>query len=172
MDQKLMVNLLAALVPVVIGGIWYAPFVFGNILKKANGNADKPAQSGGRMALGLLVTYAGSYYIASHVLGSIVIHQHGLHGMLAGQKDLDTPGTELYGHVKWLIDNFGTNYRTFKHGALHGSMTGVYLVFPILAIIAMFEPKSWIWVAVHSAYWIICLAIMGGIICAYMPMGL
>jgi len=169
MDPKLMVNLIAALVPVVIGGIWYAPFVFGNILKKANGNADKPAQSGGRMALGLLVTYVGGYYIASHVLGSIVIHQHGLYSMLAGNPDVHTPGTELYNTVQGLMDKYGSNYRTFKHGAFHGGFTGLYLVFPILAIIAMFEPKSWKWVAIHSLYWIACLAIMGGIICAYMP---
>jgi hypothetical protein len=172
MDQKLEVNLLAALVPIVFGAVWYAPFVFGNILKKANGNEGKAGQSAGRMALGVLFTYAGSYYIASHVLGAIVIHQHGLHGMLAGQKDLDTPGTELYGHVKWLMDNFGTNYRTFKHGALHGSFTGLYLVFPILGSIAIFESKSGAWVAIHSVFWIACLAVMGGIICAYMPMGL
>ena len=169
MDQKLMVNLAAALVPVLLGFIWYAPFVFGNILKKANGNADKPAQSAGRMGLGLLFTFAGSYYIASHVLGSIVIHQHGLYGMLAGNPDVHTPGTELYNTVQGLMDKYGNNYRTFKHGALHGSFTGLYLVFPILGIIAIFEPKSIAWVVIHSLYWIACLAIMGGIICAYMP---
>jgi hypothetical protein len=170
MDQKMMVNLIAALVPIVIGAIWYAPFVFGNILKKANGNAGKPAQSAAVMAAGLIFTYIGSYFIASHVLGSIVIHQRGLFSMLAGNPDVHTQGTELYGHVNWIIDKFGTNYRTFKHGMLHGGFTGLYLVFSILGSIAIFEPKSWIWVAVHSIYWILCLTIMGGIICAYMPM--
>jgi hypothetical protein len=169
MDQKLIVNLVAALVPLAVGIIWYYPLVFGKVLMTANGNANKPPMSGSKRVIALVLTYLGSYLIASRVLGSIVIHQHGLFGMLAGNPDVHVAGTELNGHVTWLMDHFGTNYRTFKHGALHGSFTGLFLVFPILGIIALHEPKSWIWVAVHSVYWIICLAIMGGIICQYMP---
>jgi hypothetical protein len=168
MDQKLMVNLSAALVPVILGMIWYNPLFFGKMLSRANGTTP-PAMTPSRTALAFILTYIGGYLIASHVLGSIVIHQNGLHGMLAGQKDLNIPGTELYGHVTWLMDHYGTNYRTFKHGALHGSFTGLYLVFPVVGIIALFESRNIIWVAVHSLYWILCLTIMGGIICAYMP---
>jgi hypothetical protein len=169
MDPKLLVNLTAALVPLIVGAIWYSPFVFGKILIKANGTVDKQPMPPMRTALGLLFTYIGSYFIASHVLGSIVIHQHGLYGMLAGNPDVHTPGTDLYNTVQGLMDKYGNNYRTFKHGMLHGSFTGLYLVFPVLGMIAFFEPKSIVWVLVHSVYWILCLAIMGGIICAYMP---
>jgi Protein of unknown function (DUF1761) len=171
MDQKLMVNLGAALVPLAVGTIWYSPYVFGTVLAKANGVnfADKPKMSGGRMALAFIVTYAASYLIAARALGSIVIHQRGLFGMLADQADMHTPGTELYNTVHSLIARSGARFLTFKHGALHGSLTGLFLVSPILTIIALFEPKSVTWVVVHGLYWIVCLAIMGGIICQYMP---
>jgi hypothetical protein len=169
MDQKLLVNLAAAAVPLVIGFIWYSPLLFGKILMKANGNENKQRMGGGQMAIAFIVTYAASYLIASRVLGSIVIHQRGLFGMLADQPDIHTKGTDLYNAVHSLIDKSGTRFLTFKHGALHGGFTGLFLVAPVLSIIALFEPKSWIWVVIHSLYFIACLAIMGGIICQYMP---
>jgi len=169
MDQKLLVNLAAGAVPLVLGAIWYSPFVFGKILDKANGVSNKPKMSPAMAAIAFLFTYAAGYYIASHVLGSIVIHQRGLFGMLADHPEVHEKGSDLYNKVHELIGISGYRFLTFKHGALHGSFLGLYLVFPILAIIGFFEPKSWIWVAIHSLYWIVSLAIMGGIICQYMP---
>jgi hypothetical protein len=63
------------------------------------------------------------------------------------------------------MDTHGNNFRTFKHGLLHGSMSGILFVLPILAINAMFERKGFKYIAINAGYWIICLAIMGGIIC-------
>jgi hypothetical protein len=169
METKLLVNLAAALVPLVVGAIWYNPMIFGKILMKANGVTNKEKMSAAKMAIVFVLTYIGSYFIVTRALGSIVIHQRGLFGMLANQPDLHTQGTDLYNTVQGLMTKYGTNFRTFKHGALHGSFTGLFLVFPVLGIIALYEPKPIAWVAIHTIYWIICLAIMGGIICAYMP---
>ena len=38
---------------------------------------------------------------------------------------------------------------------------------PILGIQAMFEKKSFKYVAINAGYWIVTLAIMGGIICEW-----
>lgn len=169
MDPKVLVNLSAALVPLVVGFIWYSPMVFGGVLRRANGTENKPRMSASIMAGAFLLTYAASYIIAWRVLGSIVIHQRGLFGMLANHPEAHEQGTELYNTVTGLMDKYGHEFRTFKHGALHGSLTGLCLVFPVLSIIALFEPKSIAWVVIHSVYWIICLAVMGGIICQFMP---
>ena len=66
---------------------------------------------------------------------------------------------------KVFMDDYGTAFRTFKHGALHGTMAGILFAFPIVAINALFERKSWKLIFVYAGYWIITLAIMGGIIC-------
>lgn len=63
--------------------------------------------------------------------------------------------------------NYGENYRTFKHGALHGAMTGIFIALPILATQAMFERKSLKYVLINAGYWIITLALMGGIVCQW-----
>ena len=169
MDAKLMVNLAAALVPLVVGAVWYHPMVTGNIMMRAHGLTEIPKKSGAKMALAFVLTYIGSFLICSRILAHIVIHQHGLYGMLANQPDVHIQGTELYNIVQGLMDKYGTNFRTFKHGALHGSFTALFLIAPVLGIIALFESKPFAWFAIHALYWIACLAIMGGILCAYLP---
>ena len=67
------------------------------------------------------------------------------------------------------MDKYGHNYRTFKHGALHGVFTGLYLIFPVLLITGLWQNKKFGWVLVHAAFWILCVTLMGGIVCQYMP---
>ena len=122
----------------------------------------------GKLALSIIFTYVAGFYIARS-LGSVVIHQHGVYAMLANEPDVHVKGTELYNTVQGLMDKYGNNFRTFKHGALHGSLTGVYLVLPILLVVGFWDCKKPVWLFMHATYWIMCLAVMGGIVCAYMP---
>ena len=70
-------------------------------------------------------------------------------------------------YFKDFMSTYGDRFRTFKHGALHGSVLGMFVVLPILSIIAMFERKSVKYVAINAGYWIVTLAIMAGIICQW-----
>jgi hypothetical protein len=167
MEQKLMVNLTAAAVPVVVGAIWYNPYLLGAIWGGTAGIA-KEKMNPGRVLLTIALTYIAGYYIAGS-LGSIVIHQHGLYGMLAGDPDMKDKTSALAQTVQGLMDKYGHNYRTFKHGAYHGMWTGICFILPVLVIIGFTECKKITWILIHAAFWVICLALMGGIICEYMP---
>tara|TARA_B110000091_G_C13629440_1_gene396476 strand:- start:583 stop:726 length:144 start_codon:yes stop_codon:yes gene_type:complete len=46
-------------------------------------------------------------------------------------------------------------------------LAGVLLALPILATNAMFEAKGFKYIAVNAGYWIISLALMGGIVCQW-----
>ena len=61
----------------------------------------------------------------------------------------------------------GDKFRTFKHGALHGSMVGIFIALPILVTNGLFETKSWKYGLINAFYWIITLGIMGGILCQW-----
>ena len=166
MQTKYLVYSAAAFIPLIIGYIWYHPSVFGSAIKTANGS---DTNTKGHAPWVYLLAIVCSYFIARS-LGSIVIHQYGMLSMLADQPDLHIAGTPLNIVIQGLLDKYGDHFRSFKHGALHGALTGVYLVLPILAVIAIFEKKRWTWLAIHAGYWILCLALMGAIVCAYMPM--
>ncbi len=65
------------------------------------------------------------------------------------------------------MTDYGDVYRTFKHGALHGFTSGIFIAFPIIAINSLFEQKSFKYIAITSGYWIVVMTIMGAIICGW-----
>ena len=63
------------------------------------------------------------------------------------------------------LAQYGDRFRTFGHGALHGSMVGLLIVLPVMGTNALFEKKSIKYVMINAGYWTITLALMGGILC-------
>ena len=57
-----------------------------------------------------------------------------------------------------------TNYHTFQHGALHGAMLAFFTIMPALVTNALYELKSWKYILINVGYWMVSLAVMGGII--------
>ena len=76
-------------------------------------------------------------------------------------------GSEVMNRLDTLMLEFGDRFRTFKHGALHGTLIGLLFVTPILGTIALFEQKSFKYVAINGGYWVITLALMGGVLCQF-----
>jgi len=56
------------------------------------------------------------------------------------------------------------NVATFGHGAFHAVWLGLLVSTPVLATNALFEQRSFKYIAINAGYWIVCFAIMGGII--------
>lgn len=160
---------IAALVPTIIGFIWYNPKVFGTAWMASAGLTPESAMKGFNMPLVFGLSLLLSFLLAGSMLG-LVIHQFGFFSLLAGaedQKTLADHSSVLYSHVKYIMDNNGGSFRTFKHGALHGTLLGVFTILPIIATGAMFERKGFKYIAINASYWIVCLAIMGAIICHF-----
>lgn len=155
----------AALVPTFVGFVWYNPKVFGTIWMKETGVSPESGK-GMNMVLVMVLCYVLSF-MAGISMTMIVIHQNGLISMLQGVPDASNATSELAQHVKYLIDNHGVNFRSFKHGALHGTLTGFFLALPIVATGAMFEQRSWKYIAISAGYWIITFMLMGGLICQF-----
>lgn len=155
--------LIATLVPLIMGFIWYNPKVLGNAWVKAAG-LDEEKMKNANMILIFSLTALLSFMLAL-VMQSLVIHQIHVGSMLFKQPFND-PNTEIGALYKKLMDMHGLSYRTFKHGALHGTIGGLFIATPVLTINALFERKSFKYVAINAGYWIITMAIMGGIISA------
>ena len=100
-------------------------------------------------------------FMIGMILQFLVIHQYGAVGMTGGDPSLAKPSYEAF------MADYGHAYRTFKHGMLHGFMTGLFFALPIIGINALFERRSWKYILVNGGYFIVSLTIMGGIICAW-----
>ena len=55
-------------------------------------------------------------------------------------------------------------FDTFKHGVAHGVIISFFFVIPIFITNGLFEQKSWKNMIINAGYWIITLALMGGIL--------
>jgi hypothetical protein len=155
----------SALIPLVVGFIWYNKNVMGTIWMAESGYNPETAKQPNMVAImGLSLLF--SILLAGSLLPT-VIHQMGLSSMLMDEPALKDPNSELSKTVADLMAKYGTNYRSFKHGAMHGFLTSIFLVLPVIGTTALYEQKSAKYVAVHVGYWAICLTLMGGVICAF-----
>jgi Protein of unknown function (DUF1761) len=155
----------AGIIPLLTGFVWYNPKVFGNAWMKVN-NFKQEDMEGANMPLIFGLTFVFGVLAATALL-PIVIHQMSYYSILANNKDMADPNSAVSQATKAFMDVNGSNFRTFKHGALHGFLTSIFLVLPIIGVNALFERKSRNYILIHLGYWALTLALMGGVICAF-----
>lgn len=156
----------AGIIPLLVGAIYYHPKVLGKAAKRAAG-LDPDAPDAGHhpkvyvfaLLLGVLLAIFMVPIVihASHIF-SIVAQQGG------GPAEPNSPAAQ---DALAFFAKYGGNFRTFGHGIFHGVLTLVFGAWPLLAIHAMFERRSWRYIAVHLGYWAIVLTLLGGVICAF-----
>lgn len=159
MEVNFLALLVAALSTLVVGFIWYNPKVFGNIWMKESGMTEEKMKGANMvMIFGMSVVYA---FFISFILQMLTIHQFGALGMIGGDVANAKPSYAAF------MSDYGDVFRTFKHGALHGFMTGLFLAIPIIGTNALYERRTWKYTLVTGGFWVVCFMIMGGIICAW-----
>jgi hypothetical protein len=159
MEVNFLALFVAALSTLVVGFIWYNPKVFGTLWMNESGmTEDKMKGANMAMIFGMSVVYA---FFISFILQFLTIHQFGPFGMIEGDVANAKPSYEAF------MNDYGTVFRTFKHGALHGFMAGLFLALPIIGTNALYERRSWKYTLVTGGFWVVCFTIMGGIICAW-----
>ncbi len=164
-DFNFYILFLAALIPLIVGFIWYSKPLFANAWMKAarvtEGDLNK-----GNFVLILVLTYVLSLMLSFPMM-SLTIHQMSIYSVVANDPALLDPNSELSLYVAEFRKKYGSNYRTFKHGAFHGVMASLFVALPLIGIVALFERRGFKYIAIHVGYWMITLALMGGVLCAF-----
>lgn len=132
----------AALSSLLVGFIWYNPKTFGNAWMKAVGLTEESAKNS-NMALVFGVTYVVAFLLAFYIY--VTVNFGGAPGMEHG-----TPA-----------------YQTFKHGSFHGLILGLMVSMPVIVTNALFEQRNFKYMLINAGFWTICMALMGGIVCAW-----
>lgn len=157
--------LVASIVPLFIGFVWYNPKVFGSIWMKEVGMTMEDTK-GVNMFKMLGLTYIFSL-LAAFMIPMIVIHQNHVASALMSEDGFGKEGSDIMIYLNDFMARFGNNFRTFKHGALHGAIMSIFFALPIIGTGAIYERRSWKYIFIHVGYWFVSLAIMGGIVCAW-----
>lgn len=156
-----LISALAALFPLLLGFIWYNPKVFGKAWMEGAG-VNEEKMKGANMALIFGLTYLFSFMVAFS-MNFLTIHQMAL-GSLMNQHEHDPA------YIKWMTDSMalvGNNFRTFKHGALHGLLSSIFLILPIISINALFERRGFKYIMINWGFWAVSFIVMGGLVCQF-----
>ena len=161
MEFNFLAVFVAAFSSLLVGFIWYNPKVFGTVWMREAGFTREQSEKGNMFKIfGLTFVYS---LMIAFMMPALVIHQMGALSLIGGPTFI---GTAKPSYLAFMAD-YGDAFRTFKHGALHGFMSGVFLALPIISINGLFEQKSWKYMAIQAGYWIVILTIMGSIICGW-----
>ena len=150
----------AALIPTIIGFIWYNPKVFGNAWMAA-AEMTEEKMKGANMAVIFGVSLLLSVMLAVSANFS-VIHQAHMDSLFNGMTD-----ESVLAFLANFHETYGDIHRSFSHGALHGTVAGFFFVLPVLGTNALFERKGFKYIAINVGYWVVTLALMGGVICQW-----
>jgi hypothetical protein len=157
---------LTALIPLLVGFVWYNPKVFGNAWMKAADMSPEKAQ-GANMPLIFGLTYLFSL-MTCVILATASIHQFHIYSIFSGNPDFRTEGSETQMMLADFMSKYGTNFRTFRHGLFHGILLGFVAALPIIGINALFERKGFKYIAINAGFFIVSFGLMGGVICAFL----
>ncbi len=132
---------LAALVPMILGFVYYHPKVLGGIWMRANGFTLESIGKGPKpvmFVVALVLSFLLSFWLMLNTTG---------------------PGQD--------VAPDGHSYVTFGHGVAHGVLVSLTVLLPVLGTQSIFEKRGWSWVFVNLGYWLVTLSVMGGILSAW-----
>jgi len=150
----------AAFIPTVVGFIWYNPKVFGNAWMKA-AEMTEEKMKGANMVVVFGVSFVLSLMLSVEMT-FFSIHQGHMDSLFM---DLTDQASQDY--LANFKETYGEVHRSFGHGFAHGIATSLFFVLPVLGTNALFERKGFKYIAVNVGYWMLTLALMGGVICQF-----
>ena len=157
--------LVAALIPLALGSVWYNPKVFGKLWMKSANITEEEAMSGNKLKI-FGLTYLFSIF-AAYMLSVLSVHQSAMFQLFFGDPAMEDPSSETVMYLTNFIETYGDVHRTFTHGIIHGMEAGLLMGLPLIGISALFERRPAKYTLIHVGFYMLCFALMGGVICTY-----
>lgn len=136
--------IVAALIPCIIGGLYYGPLLGKPWLASLGKAEDEMKPDNPFLAYGLAILMAALIAMSLNMVIQLV------------HKDINEEG-QLF---------FNTS-RTFKHGALHGALIAISFIVPVIVSHGIFQKLSAKNILLNAVYWVICFTLMTGILDAW-----
>ena len=168
MEINIVVHLIAALVPMIIGFIWYNPKVFGNAWMTAAGMTEEKMKTGNMplifglsFVLSIVLSFTYTMMMDHHFAFQAFFRPVVDHGL-----GVD-PTTPFGAELKGLVDGYGVRYSSWTHGLAHSFLLSVFVLIPVMGTNAMFERKSFKYFLMNWGYWAVTIAVMYMIIAQF-----
>ena len=129
----------------IIGAIFYGP-LFGKQWVASLGYSQDNLPEPIKMPIVYVISFLLSFVLSYHI-AFIIEHVH---------KGVNDAGERIF-----------TTTHTFGHGAFHGLQLALIIVVPVLVSNLLFQRNKASNIFLNVVYWLIALAIMGGIVDAF-----
>ena len=153
---------IAAIVPLVLGYVWYHQNVLGSKLAQITG---EPLSSG--WSIGKIVLIYLFSLVLAYVLTLMSVHQSAVFQLFFMDPALENASSEFSMFINDFMDKYGDRHRTFGHGVIHGTEAGFFFGLAFLGIPALIQGKPLKHIWIHLIFLMICCGLMGGLSCAY-----
>lgn len=144
-DINILFVALAALVPMILGAIFYGP-LFGKQWMNSLGYTEETIPEPIKMPIAYIVSILTSFMLAYGFANVIEFTHKGLNDA---------------GEMAFLSDH------TFAHGAYHGVQFGLLMAIPVLVSCLLFQRNTVSNIIMNVVYWLIAMALMGGVVDAF-----
>lgn len=144
----------------VWGFVYYHPKLVGTAWMNAAGMTQEKIESG-NMPVIFILSYILSFLLCFSLF-FFVVHQTAIFSIFIAEPGFQEGAGSAYELYNQVMELVGDKYRTFRHGAFHGALDGLFIIMPVLATNALFERKGFKYIMINSIYWIGCLALIGG----------
>jgi len=152
----------AALLPLILGFIWYHPSVLGTKLAQINGEPLVKNRSLGKMALIYLLSI-----LLAYILTLMSVHQSAIYQLFFMDPELANANSAFNAFINDFMATYGDRHRSFGHGMVHGAEAGLILGLAFLGITTLLQNKPLKLIWIHLIFWILCCSLMAGLICAF-----
>jgi len=160
-----LVHGLAALIPMIMGMIWYNPRVFGTVWMKETGLTEEEIRSGNMgliygssLLLAFVLTTLYPFAVNHSVQFMAFFRSTAHHGMGV---DVDS---EVGKGIISAITDYHDRFQTLKHGMYHGMFASIVVLLPVMGMNALFERRSFKYFLINWGYWTVTLVLMMGVI--------
>lgn len=152
---------IAAILPLILGFIWYHPKVLGTKLAQMTGETPSNL-SIGKIAL----IYLFSLLLA-YILTLMSVHQSAIFQLFFMDPDMANANSEFSVFMNDFMAKYGDRHRSFGHGMVHGAEAGLMFSLALIGISTLLQGKSLKPAWIHIGFWIVCCSLMGGLACAF-----
>ena len=136
--------IVAALIPNIIGAIYYGPLLGKKWLSSLNFTSEDLKGRNEPLIYGTALLLS---FIVAFFLKFIIELTH---------KEVGENGELVFG-----------SFHTIGHGALHGAGLAIGLVLPIIIALGLFQKTKTSNVVINCVFWLLCFSIMGSIVDAW-----
>ena len=153
---------IAALLPLVLGFIWYHPQVLGTKLAQITNEPIVKNKSIGKM----VIIYFLSILLA-YILTLMSVHQSAIYQLFFMDPEIANANSEYNAFIKDFMATYGDRHRSFGHGMIHGAEASLLFGLAFLGITTLMQNKPLKLIWIHLGFWILCCSLMAGLVCAF-----